>query len=252
MTPAEQRRLPLLVLDDDLIGDRRGILSDLVLPVLASARSRPEDATLHIARNVPGVRISLDATSQVGGVPVRAEIHVTAHSMDTIAPHGRRVDGDDPTTRALCAVHHLVSAILAVPTILVPERTPSSMDVMLSALRMRDAVGAPHEEEMSIDLHHATPLGTGGASVREAPYGTGGDRTIGHLVDLSPEVCMPGHVNVDVRRSAPGSSGTVRVEVVIDARIRRQRLSAPDPIVRMRAEAERPWDPSRMMRLPAE
>lgn len=246
MTPAEQRGLPLLVLESALRPSRRRILEDQVLPVLAAATIAPDRANVHQNRWVPGVRLTIDAKAVVGDAQVRPEIHVTTHSLDTISPGGVAIGGD-PRVDALRAVDDLVRRILNAPTVEDPPEPPSVSRVVLSALRMREAVGSPHEEDDAIDLHYATPLGTGGASTWQGPGGTGDH----HLVDVSPEVCIPGPVSIDVRSGVVDTLGVKRFEIVIGARVRRQRFTPIDPIERMRMEAEGPWDPSRMYTTPA-
>lgn len=183
--------------------------------------------------------------------PERITIRALSHSPEMLTPPRRILpQGASMGIDAAHAMHALVLALFDAPVVPAEEH-PSSWDrVALSGLRMRESLGLGPRSGGFVDLHNATPLGTGGVRVDAAPEGRSPDGGHADLVDVSPDVCIPGPVPFGFGTVIHKSDGTRHHELVIGGRVRRQILTPFDPMTRMRLEQEIPFDASRIIVLP--
>lgn len=255
MTPEEQSRLPLTVCTgtDDAEPVRHGLLRTL-LPVLERRLDEPTHLRAWCERPADdrGRRIRYRSVERLDGIHTTVSITVAVAEPSNIV-----IDGTEGRFSGIIvarALLELVRRLADAPT--APGDHPASWDrVGLSGLRMRERRGAPLTGNEVVDVHHATPLGLGGAvvddgirypSIGGAMIGgvlVPGEDVHGRIVDLSPDLCVPGPVRIAYRDAVTRTTQERSVSLVVGHPARSQALKPLDPILRMRLEAEHPWDP---------
>lgn len=252
MTPADQYDLPLLVIEDAMTATERALLRDFVAPLLGRDPPGVTERTVLESPYAGGTRTSVLAESRGTVRPVQASIQATVHRLERFRRDPRAAEDVGPEHTIMLALRDLLLDLADAPGVARPTHPASYRRVTLAALRMREAVGEANAVHDGIDLRFATPLGMGGAVVHDAPFGSRDRSTIGHLVDRSPDLALPGPVTTHVQDNVYASTGIRRIDVVVGGPVRSQSFIAIDPIERMRLEALHPWDPSSMTHHPLE
>lgn len=251
MTPAEQRDLPLLVAQDAATPEDRTAILDLVVPRLEAWMRGRRAGSIIRGRHGPGVMTTMWFDVDTIRRPERITIRALTHSPEMLVPPGSVLPRSPSMgIDAAHAVHALVLALLDAPMVPSEEHPSSWNRVALSGLRMRESLGLGPVSGGLVDLHHATPLGTGGVHVDAAPEGRSPDGGHADLVDVSPDVCIPGPVPFGFGTVIHKNDGTRHHELVIGGRVRRQILTPLDTMTRMRLERDVPFDASRIIVLP--
>lgn len=252
MTPGRQASLPLLVVDDAMTAPKRALLHDVVAPLID--RVVPEHADRGVTRtpHAGAVRTDVLVEARDGPVPIRLSVQVTARDVERFGPD---VPSDAPAPAnpghaTMLGVRGLLLRLAGAPTVPRPVHTASYARITLAGLRMREALGQGVTVHDGIDLHLATPLGTGGVTTHEAPLGSRSRLEIGHVVDRSEDLCQPGPVGIGIYDETRRDTGVRHIEIVIGGPVRRQAFTTLDPIERMRLEAMHPWDPADMTHHP--
>lgn len=260
MTPDEQARLPLTVTIGpsgdpspcETIGTR-------FLPLLERRMQDTNAARAYTERNSDGRghRVQYRSIERMDGVHTNVSILVDVSEPSIIGLHDDGIRERTETTRVITALHGLLRRIADAPV--VPHDHPASWNrVMHSGLRMRERRGAPITTRDHVDVHHANALGMGGVVVDDglgigpetarraviAGVVVGGTRISGHVVDLSPDLCVPGPLRISLRDVVLKMTKERSMTLVIGGPARSQALKPLDPMIRMRLEAEHPWEPS--------
>lgn len=250
MTPERQALLPLLVVDDAMTAPKRALLHDVVAPLIA--RVVPEHADRGVTRtpHAGAVRTDVLVEARDGPVPIRLSVQVTAHDVERFALDAPSDASADPGHATMLGVRGLLLRLADAPTVPRPVHAASYARITLAGLRMREALRQGVTMHDGIDLHLATPLGTGGVTTHEAPLGSRSRLEIGHVVDRSEDLCTPGPVGIGMYDQTRADTGVRHIEIVIGGALRRQAFTRLDPIERMRLEAMHPWDPADMTHHP--
>lgn len=161
----------------------------------------------------------------------------------------RALDHDPLETkgpRVAAVMLRIMRSLEEAPLVRTPEREEDVLDVpgrpraIHAASRLRSRLTVPLVPDEAITAHAATPLGQGGVHVAAHPS----DARRGTLVDVSPDLCMPGAVSVRHLRKRHTQLDQTTIMLHIGDPSVMFDAETPDPLAMLRMESEHPWNPA--------